>query len=260
MPFIVINHVGADHGNPDGGDAVPPAVAVRLHVNENDDTHGGRAPNVVDQHAAFVPANNVNNAAAGFDADYSVPVNPSMLRSMLPANPRSLVFKGGRNYRLPANVSYVSLEELESPQEVNTCNKCLVGIVIRYKRSKSSKDGHMLYSCLSQSSKADQNFDRTMVIMCLNSQPERNTTIVTMNDSKSDQMFKQYYPGRDGPNGFGPYAVVVITRPDNITNIFGDQAGIPVLSFSTGMRLVDVPASNFNSSTPKGFLLSLVSH
>ena len=44
---------GADRGNPDGGDAVPPAVAARLHVNENDDTHGGRAPNVVDQGAAF---------------------------------------------------------------------------------------------------------------------------------------------------------------------------------------------------------------
>ena len=96
---------GADRGNPDGGDAVPPAVAARLHVN--DDTHGGRAPNVVDQGAAFSPADNVNNAAAGFDAEKSVPVIPLMSRSMLPANPRSLVSKGGRNYRLPANVSYV---------------------------------------------------------------------------------------------------------------------------------------------------------
>lgn len=175
----------------------------------------------------------------------SATVNPTMLRSILPANPRSLVFKGAKHYRLPANVSYVSLEELESPEEVNTCTKVLVGIVIRYKRSKSSKDGRTLYSRLSQTSKSDQNFDRTMVIMCLNSQPGRNTAIVTMNGTKSDQMFKQNYPGRDGPDGFGPFAVVVITRPDNISNIFGDQAGIPVLSFSTGMRLVDVPASNF---------------
>ena len=103
---------GAARGNPDGNHAAPPAVAAGHHVNENDDTNGGCAPNVVDQRAAFAPANNVNNAAAGFDADNSVLVNPPMLRSMLPANPRSLVFKGGRNYRLPANVSYVSLEEL----------------------------------------------------------------------------------------------------------------------------------------------------
>ena len=86
----------------------------------------------------------------------SATVNPTMLRSILPANPRSLVFKGAKHYRLPANVSYVSLEELESPEEVNTCTKVLVGIVIRYKRSKSSKDGRTLYSRLSQSSKSDQ--------------------------------------------------------------------------------------------------------
>ena len=62
---------------------------------------------------------------------------------------------------------------------------------------------------------------------------------------KADKMFRPHLGSRDGPDGYGPFAIVAIPRPDNIINLFGDKAGIPQLTFSSGMRLVDMAASNF---------------
>jgi hypothetical protein len=82
-----------------------------------------------------------------------------------------------------------------------------------------------------------------MTIMCLNSRPGANTSLITLNGARADEVFGQYTKGRDSKDGFGPGAIVVITRPNPIENYMGDRAGLPVLSFSGGLKLVDAAAS-----------------
>ena len=83
--------------------------------------------------------NAVDNAVNGAGA-----IVPS-----LPANPSSLVFHGTTK-RFPGFVEYVSLEELEGKDVINTTFKVFIGIVVRYKKAKVGNDGRSIYSRLSQ--------------------------------------------------------------------------------------------------------------
>lgn len=169
--------------------------------------------------------------------------HPAAIDNGLPNDPSGLVFKGA-SHSLPPNLAlYVSLEDLEADEKVITKFKVLVAAIVYYKRSKTGPKDRSLYSRVSQEKKEGQNFDRTMVLMCLNSSAGRNTAIVTLNGHKSDVMFGQFLVGRDAQDGFGPGALVAIRAPEMISNYFGDQHGLPVLQFSGGMKLIDVAKS-----------------
>ena len=159
----------------------------------------------------------------------------------LPIKPSELVFVNSKS--LPEFIKFVSLDTLEG-DGVNTLSSVLLAMIIRYKKTGVKSNDRNLFSRLNQEKKDNANFDRTILIACLNSGPGRNTALIPLNGPKSDQVFGQFLEGRDGPNGFGPGAVVVIPRPRPVSNYYGEStSGVPVLDFTSGMRLVNVVAS-----------------
>jgi len=120
---------------------------------------------------------------------------------------------------------------------------------IIYFKTVEQSGGRGIFNRTSNAVKDNKTFDRTFVLMCLNSPPGQNTCIVTMNNNKADTLFGQYLKGRDDANGFGPGAVVAIARPQPIENYFGDRSGIPVLYFHGGMKLINLAASGFTLTT-----------
>ena len=157
----------------------------------------------------------------------------------LPSDPGDLCFIG-ESKRIPLNVSHwISLSELEDSQSFRTLFGILLAKVIRYSKTNTGPKDRSIYSRVSQSTKEGNNFDRTMILMCLNSAVGANTMIVTLDARKSDEIFGQCLEARDRQGGFGPGAIVAIRGPEMITTYFGDKNGLPVLNFSGGMKLVD---------------------
>lgn len=163
-------------------------------------------------------------------------VNPG-----LPANPSGLKFKG-KTCSVHTSAEYVSLEQLEvlGPLPRSTMRSVLVCKVLYLK--KVAVDGRKgLFNRTSQAKTDAPNYDRTMCVMCLNSPAGRNSAIILLNNHRANSIFSQYIMGRDSADGFGPGAIIVISRPNPIDNYFGEDAlhGIPVLNFSGGFKLVD---------------------
>ena len=157
----------------------------------------------------------------------------------LPSDPGDLCFIG-ESKRIPRNVSHwISLSQLEDSQSFRTLFGILLAKVIRYSKTNTGPKDRSIYSRVSQSTKEGNNFDRTMILMCLNSAVGANTMIVTLDARKSDEIFGQCLEARDRQGGFGPGAIVAIRGPEMITTYFGDKNGLPVLNFSGGMKLVD---------------------
>lgn len=168
----------------------------------------------------------------------------------LPSNFTDYRFRGDSG-SLTSRMEYISLEELESmgSEPRSTMRSVFVGVVLYLKRmTNDNKKG--VYSRVSQTKDQDRNFDRTMTVMDLNSSAGRNTAVILLNSANSDRIFGQFISGRDTCGGFGPGAIIVITRPSPVDNYFGDNAlrGLPVLKFSGGLRLVDRDAMRFSIS------------
>ena len=151
---------------------------------------------------------------------------------------------------IPVTIAhYVSLSDLEAIDPIRTVFGILLAQVIRYVKSSTAAKDKSIYSRVSQSTKEGNNFDRTMTLMCLNSAPGANTMIVTLDGRKSDEVFGQCLVARDRQGGFGPGAIVAIRGPEMISTYFGDKAGLPILKFSGGMKLVDQPRSKIRIGT-----------
>ena len=166
-----------------------------------------------------------------------------------PDDPGALCFVG-ESKSIPPNIAhYVSLPELEGMESIRTFFGILLAQVIRFVKTSSAAKDKSIYSRVSQSSKEGNNFDRTMTLMCLNSPPGSNTMIVTLDGRKSDEIFGQCLVARDRQGGFGPGAIVAIRGPEMIRTYFGDKAGLPVLNFSGGMKLVDQVKSKIGICT-----------
>jgi len=157
------------------------------------------------------------------------------------SNPSELKFKGS-TATIHDKISYVSLVELETSSDLNSLFKVFLGKVIYYKRVKVNAKRD-IYNRTRDTSKENNEFDRTLVVMCLNSPPVQYRAIITLNTSKADIAFGQYLKARDEMDGFGPGATVAFARPSPIDNYFGDKHGLPVLAFYGGMKLVDVAKS-----------------
>lgn len=181
-------------------------------------------------------SNEEENSDAGTDT----------LDNGLPASPSQLVFKG-RSKSLPGAFTYVSLHELEAVKTIDDLlpmtNRVLVGKIVYYKKVQSDKRKG-IYSRTSNSN-SNVSYDRTLTIMCLNSPPGLNTAVILLDNNRADVLFGQFTIGRDEPGGFGPGAIVAIPRPNYVTNHFGSQNGIPVLSINSGFKLVNREASKF---------------
>ena len=125
------------------------------------------------ENANFNPAwdnGDANNAGAdGVDVAAAPSVAGAtgrvLFQNSLPSSPSDLVFKGSTR-RLPESIKFISLEEVEGGKDVNTILKCLLAVVVYYKKSKPALKDRTLYSRLSQKVNENQNFDRTLVIMC----------------------------------------------------------------------------------------------
>ena len=156
----------------------------------------------------------------------------------------------GESSAIPKNLTkYVSLSDLEKTDPVRTVFAILLAQVINYKKTGSGLNDRSLYSRVSQSTNKGNNFDKTMTLMCLNSPPGANTMIVTLDGHKSDEIFSQCLVARDRQGGFGPGAIVAIRCPEMISTYFGEKAGLPVLRFSGGMKLVDQVKSKIRLGT-----------
>ena len=164
----------------------------------------------------------------------------------LPNDPGYLRFIG-ESKPIPLKVSHwISLSQLEATQSIRTLFGILLAKVIRYSKTKTGPKDRSIYSRVSQSTKDGNNFDRTMILMCLNSAVGANTMIVTLDARKSDEIFGQCLEACDRQGGFGPGAIVAIRGPEMITTYFGDKNGLPVLNFSGGMKLVDQAKSKIS--------------
>jgi hypothetical protein len=164
----------------------------------------------------------------------------------LPVRPSDLVFKGhGR--RLNPRLSYASLEELEGADRFtfHALRKVFVALVLYYKKA-SIDNKNSLFNRTSQKEKPCKTFDRTLTVMCLNSKPGMNTALILLNSERADILFGQHLEGRDSSDGFGPYAIIAVQRPNPTENYFGDRTGIPVLNFQCGMQLVDMAKSKIS--------------
>lgn len=160
--------------------------------------------------------------------------------------PHHLVFQGGVAPLREGRYQYASLSQMVADgPDFAGLRKVLLLRVVYYQRGKSDPAKRVVWSKTS-GSKTDQNWDRILVVMCLNAiDTTNNCAFVTLNAQKSDTVFGQNLRARDTRDGFGPGAVVAIVRPLPIEHFFGkDDRGMPILNFNGGLKLVNVVSSN----------------
>ena len=170
------------------------------------------------------------------------------------ANLQSMVYKGIPGNPIPPSVKFTSLEYLlqkENSKEP-TFNRALLLVVVNYRNATKNNEKNRVQQRFVKDDKlVKKNFDKTISVMCLHSTPGNNAALILVKTSvNADKLFGSNTAARDGKDGFGPGALIVVRRPKPISEQFGDSTGfVPILEFSQGMLLVDVAKSNISIPT-----------
>lgn len=150
--------------------------------------------------------------------------------------------------RCPIKRHWVSLEDLENLQdEVPDKGAVFIGRIGFWRKPPPEKQ-KTTYNKTTKSANdpSATHYNRTMVVMCLNSPPGRNTAIVLLQGRMNQVIFGSNLSARDRKDGFVPGAIVIIQDPFKIKDYFGSLNGLPILSFQKAMVLVDEAASRIS--------------
>ena len=160
----------------------------------------------------------------------------------VPSDPDDVILKPPRECPLPRKWTTLTKLENMGEDELPPKNAVLLCRIVHWKKPPPEKQ-KMSYNKASGDVKSSQ-FDRTLVVMDVQSPEGQNTAVVLLRGNQSSNIFNRSLAARDSPDGFLPGSYILIEKPNKVTDYYGSLNGLPILSFGTGLVLVDTKKSN----------------
>ncbi len=153
-------------------------------------------------------------------------------------------------FRTTEDDKFISLNDLESSDELDTLDSLLVAMILYYKIS----DGGNKISVYSKGKKQEYaSYSRMVTLMCLKAQAGRNCFSILVGKQRNAGIFDSFLSGRDS-GSFSPGAIVCIYRPQCIGNWLGRASGHPLLDMPGSFLLVDQVQSQLAPPLPHRLL------
>jgi hypothetical protein len=151
-------------------------------------------------------------------------------------SPSNLVYFSS-NFTSSDDDEFISLNELESNDDIITIDSVLIAMVMYYKMSDQNNKISVYTRAKNQEY---HSYSRMITLMCLNSSPGRNCFSILVGKQRNNSLFDSFLQGRDS-GLFQPGAIVCIHRPQCVGNWLGGAsgAGHPLLDMPGSFQLVD---------------------
>lgn len=185
------------------------------------------------------------NASAASDADVAVDPSSTSRPSgvFVPFDPDDVILKPPRECPVPRKWTTLTKLENMAEDEMPPKNAVLFCRIVHWKKPPPEKQKKLIYNKASGDGKSSQ-FDRTLVVMDVQSPEGQNTAVVLLRGNQSSNVFNRSLSARDSPDGFLPGSYILIENPNKVTEYYGSLHGLPILSLNTGIVLVDTKKSN----------------
>ena len=239
--YLVLCYLGRDNimSSRNKNDAAPPSSPSKTK-----EAAAPGAPSKTEDAAVPSPSSKTKDAAASggnVTGDPSSTPRPSGV--YVPSDPDDVILKPPRECPVPRRWTTLTKLENMAEDELPPKNSVLFCRIVKWSKPPAEKQKKLVYNKASGDGKSSQ-FDRTLVVMDVQSSKGQNTAVVLLRGNQSSNIFCRSLSARDSPDGFLPGSYILIENPLKVTEYYGSLNGLPILTFGTGLVLVDTKKSN----------------